>query len=326
MLKYHFHSEIFICLMVPKTLRYILKNSFTIVTYSLFVLIGMLFSMPSYSQTTDLGRIEYTFLPQSNSKNSINRFRAFVNYPIKLKWDESYLIPGVEYRNFDLDIKDPVPFDIDHMGKFEMFRASLAVTFKMGKDWRFAVKGGAELASNFERSSITQHDVNFTGAVFLVRSKSGEENQKPSRFIIGLNYSTNAGRPFPIPIINYYKKFHPNWSYSIGSPKTNLKYFWNAKNNIQGFITLDGFYSNIQNNRSVLYPDGSSASADNISMTIVLGGLGYEHNFTKHLVFYAYGGRTFYNEIRLRDTKLNNLYVLNEENTFYIRTGIKFKL
>lgn len=278
------------------------------------------------SQTTDLARIEYTFIPQSKSDNSINRFRAFVNLPIKLGWEGGYLIPGIEYRNFDLDIEDPVPFDIDKLGKFQMFRAALAFTFKFENNWYFAIKGGAELASNFEENSITKNDVNFTGAVFFVNDKSGDSYKTPSRFIIGLNYSTNAGRPFPIPIINYFRKFDPNWSYSLGSPKTNLKYFWNDKNSIQAFVTLDGFFSNIQKNREVHYGDDSTASADNISMTMILGGIGYEYNITKHLLFYAYAGRTIYNEIRLRDTERTNLYVLNDENTFYLRTGIKFKI
>ena len=47
--------------------------------------------------------------------------------------------------------------------------------------------------------------------------------------------------------------------------------------------------------------DGTFSSAENISMTMVLGGLGYEYAFTKHLLFYAYGGYTFYNEIKHRD-------------------------
>lgn len=286
----------------------------------------LFFSVIGFSQTSDLARIEYTYVPQVNSKNSINRFRGFVNYPIKIGNKGDYFIPGVEYRNTDLDIKDPVPFDIDELGKFQMFRVSLAYTFKIKNDWRLAFKTGAELASNFAENHIKKGDVNFTGSAFLIRDRSGEEVEKPSRLILGLNYSTNAGRPFPIPIVNYFRKFDPKWSYSLGSPKTNLKYFWNKKSTVQAFITLDGFFSNIQNGRNVLNEDGSSTLARNISMTLVLGGLGYEHKFTKHLFLYAYGGYTFYNEIRLRDQYDNNVYALNDDNTFYLRSGLKFKI
>lgn len=292
----------------------------------LIVLVCCFIATVSYAQTTDLARIEYTYIPQTNSDNSINRFRAFINFPIELGWEGHYLVPGIEYRNFDLDIKDPVPFDIDELGKFQLFRASLGYTFKLKNNWRFAAKAGAEIASNFSENRIHNNDINFTGAVFMINDKTGDDYEKPSRLIVGLNYSTNAGRPYPLPILNYYKKFHPNWSYSLGSPKTNIKHSLNDKSAIQAFITLDGFYSNIQNNRDVFDEDGATRSASNISMTSVLGGVGYEYEFTKHLLYYGYFGHTFYHQIRLRDTDRNTLYRLNEENTFYIRTGIKFKL
>lgn len=278
------------------------------------------------AQTSDLARIEYTYIPQANSKNSVSRYRAFVNYPFQLGWEGSYLIAGVEYRNLDLDFKDPVPFDIRNLMKFQLFRATVAYTFKIKNDWRFAAKIGCEIDSNFDESTVTNDDVKFTGALFFINDKSGESVEKPSRFVIGINYTTNAGRPFPIPVLNYYKKYHPNWSYSLGTPKTNIKHFLSKKQTIQAFATLDGFFSNIQNNLDITNPDGSVSSADNISMTLVLGGLGYEYYFTKHLLLYFYGGHTFYNEIRLRDSNRKNLFGINDKNTFYIRTGIKFKI
>ena len=297
-----------------------MKNLFLVVILSLCI-----FSS-SLAQETDLARLEYTFIPQSNSDNSVNRIRTFVNFPIKLGWEGSYLIPGVEYRNLDLDFEDPVPFSVESLGTFDMFRVSLAYTFKMKQDWRVGLKTGFEIASNFEEKRVQNGDMRFTGALYLIKDRTGDKVEKPNRFIIGLQYSTNAGRPFPIPIINYYREFHPKWSYSIGSPKTNIKYDINTKNTIQGFITLDGFFSNLQRDLPVINPDGSSANADNISMTLILGGVGYEYAITKNLVFYAYGGHTIFNEIRLRDDNRNNLYKINEENTLYFRGGLKFKI
>ncbi|MBZ0327875.1 MAG: DUF6268 family outer membrane beta-barrel protein [Altibacter sp.] len=298
-----------------------MKKLFLLVVCSLFCMLSL------FSQETDLARLEYTFIPQSKSDNSVNRVRAFVNFPIKLGWgNSSYLVPGVEYRNLDLDFEDPVPFSVATLGKFEMFRVSLAYTFKMKNEWRVGLKSGFEIASNFEERTVKNRDIRYTGALYLIKDNTGDEVEKPNRFIIGLQYSTNAGRPFPIPIINYYREFHPKWSYSLGSPKTNIKYNINTKNAIQGFITLDGFFSNIQRDLLVTYPDGSSANADNISMTLIFGGLGYEHLFTKNLLVYVYSGHTFFNEIRLRDTERNNLYKINEENTLYFRGGLKFKI
>jgi len=305
----------------------ILFNSEMIYKKGLLLLLVVVFQHDNTNaQVTDLARLEYTYIPQAKSDNDVSRIRAFVNYPIQLNWEGCFLVVGLEYRNLGLDFDDPVPFDLDALGEFQSFRSSVAFTFKMKGDWRFAARAGLEINSNFEENTIINDDLNFTGAVFLIKTKSGDEVEKPSRFIVGLNYSTNAGRPFPIPVINYYKKYHPKWSYSVGTPKTNIKHFINKKHSIQSYITLDGFFSNIQNNLAVEHTDGTVSTADNISMTLVLGGLGYEYNFTKNLVGYLYAGHTFFNEIRLRDIDRNNLYTINEKNTVYLRTGIKFKI
>lgn len=293
----------------------------------LFVLIilGLMIDR-GIAQTTDLARVEYAYIPQAKSNNSINRFRAFVNYPITLGWEGSFLVAGLEYRNIDLDYEDIAPFDTEKLERFQLFRTTLAYTFKMKGYWRFAAKVGIEINSNFDESTFSSEDVNFTSAVFFIKDRSGKGVVRPYRYILGLNYSTNAGRPFPLPVINFYQKFKPNWSYSLGTPKTNLKYFLGEKNTFQAFVTLDGFFSNIQNNLNVMRPGGNVVVADTISMTMVLGGVGYEYYITKHLLFYVYGGHSFYNEIRLRDNKRTKLYTINNANTYYARGGIKFKL
>ncbi|WP_265198674.1 DUF6268 family outer membrane beta-barrel protein [Aureitalea sp. L0-47] len=279
-----------------------------------------------YSQTSDIARIEYTFIPQHNSDNSINRFRGFINYPIPLKWGDGYLVPGFEYRNVDLDLESPVPFETENLRKFQTFRMSMGYTYKPSERWRLGFRVGVEIVSNFEQRTARASDLRFTGGGFIIRDRSADSLRKEDRLIIGLQYSTNAGRPFPIPILNYYRKFHPNWSYTVGVPKMNLKHFISRKSAVQSFISIDGFFSNIQNDLPIPNPNGVAQIADNISMTTVMGGLGYEYFFTDHILFYFYGAYTGFNEIRLRDDNRNTLYRINEENTFYLRSGIKLKI
>lgn len=310
--------------MIPQAFFRISTSKVSCVVLILFLAICS--PTTSFAQVTDLARIEYTAIPQANSENSVSRFRALINFPIRLNWEGSYLVVGLEYRNLDLDFKDTVPFSVENLGGFQLFRSSMAYTYKMKNDWRFAGKVGAEINSNLESDKVIREDVNFAGAVFFIRDRSGENVSKPSRLILGLNYTTNAGRPFPLPVINYYQKFLPNWSYSVGTPKSNIKHTIGKKHAVQGLITLDGFFSNIQNNLDILNPDASITTANNISMTLVLGGLGYEYSFTDHLLFYVYGGHTLFNEIRLRDSKRNDLFKINDKNTLYLRTGIKFKI
>lgn len=276
------------------------------------------------AQSTDLARVEYTYFPQTDSDNSFRRFRTFFNFPIKIGKPESYLVPGVEYENINFKYEDKTPFQKgSELDRFQSVTLSLGYTYKMDPNWRFAAQGGVMAASNFEEGTVLSDDLLYIGSVFFIKDKGEAEVDKPWRLILGLHYSTTSGRPFPLPVVNYYREFHPDWSYSLGVPKSNLKYYINPKHELQAFVTLDGFYANIQKDRS--FPD-SNRIADNISMTIVLAGLGYEYNFTKHLVYYLYAGHTLMNDIRLRNDNRDDVLQVNKVNTFYARSGLKFKI
>jgi hypothetical protein len=281
----------------------------------------------AHSQSTDLARIEYTYFPQSISDNAFRRFKSFVNFPIKLNDKGAYLVPGVEYQYINFDYEDPALFNTSELQKFQSYTFNLGFTFKISEAWRFGTEGGVKVASNFERKEIITDDLIYTGAIYLILTIENERFIEPTRLILGLEYSTTTGIPFPLPVINYYKRFDPKWSYSLGVPKTNLKYYFNDKNSMQGFITLDGFFSNVQDNFEIS-PDNpnSNALAESVSMRIMLSGLGYEYNLTKHISFYIYGGHTIINDIRLRDGNLDKVYTINNKNAFYVRAGLKFNI
>lgn len=283
------------------------------------------FLQKNSAQVTDLTRVEYTYFPQRGSDNSFRRFRTFVNIPLKLNDKGAFLVPKLEYRNVNFDYKDPTTFSTDRLDKFQHFEVGLGYTFKMSKDWRFAVQGGVIAASNFQNDKLIGDDLITTGSIFFIKNKKNDGLEKPWRLILGLRYSTTAGMPIPLPFVNYFKRFDPKFSYTLGVPKTNIKYYLNKKNVFQGLVTLDGFFANIQNNRVLVQNEGS-VQADSISMTIVLAGLGYEHFFTKHLLMYTYAGFTVLNDIRLRDTNRDDVLTINDTNTFYIRAGLKFKI
>lgn len=281
----------------------------------------------AHSQSTDLARIEYTYFPQSSSDNSFRRFKSFVNFPLKLNDKGAYLVPGLEYQNINLKYKDPALFNTSELDRFQSFSFSLGYTFKMSEAWRFGTEGGVKIASNFEQSKAISDDFIYTGAVYFIKTIEDERFIEPSRLILGLEYSTTSGIPFPLPIINYYKRFDPKWSYSVGVPKTNLKYYFSDKSSMQGFVTLDGFFANVQNNFDITPNNlNSNPLAESVSMTILLAGLGYEYNFTEHISFYIYGGHTIINDIRLRDGNMDNVYTINDTNSFYGRAGLKFSI
>ena len=292
-----------------------------------FLLLSFGAGLVSYAQSTDLARIEYTYFPQSDSDNSFRRFRSFVNFPIKLNEKEAYLVPGIEYENINLKYEDPALFARGELERFQSFTFSLGYTFKINEDWRFGANAGAKVASNFERNAVIADDLIYTGGIFFIKIKEDERYVEPVRLILGLHYSTTSGIPFPLPVVNYYKRFQPKWAYTLGVPKASLEYFINEKNTIQGFTSLDGFFANVQNNFDVDHTNTSEKDiAANISMTILLAGIGYEYKFTDNLSFYLYTGHTLINNIRLRDEKLEKVYSINEANSFYGRGGLKFSV
>lgn len=294
----------------------------------LILLVSFLFVQTSQAQLTDLARLEYTYFPQDNSDNTFKRLRAFVNYPYEI-YEDAYLVVGLEYRNINLTLRDEQPFSNTDIERFQSFTGSIGFTDKLKNDWRYAIQGEVKLASNFE-NSITGEDYIFGGSVYFIKDKTklSLENkpEKPWRLIMGINYSTTAGRPYPLPFINYYREFAPKWTHTLGVPKSNVKYRFVPKMALQAFVTLDGFYANIQDNTVIDQPDNNQLLGENISLTTLLSGIGYEWEFIDHFVFYVYGGHTIINEIRFRDSSGDNVFVINEDNNWYTRTGIKVKI
>lgn len=273
------------------------------------------------SQGTDLFRAEYTFFPQRDSDNSFRRFRTFVNVPLKVK-EGTYIVPYFEYRNVHLLIRDNNRFEEFGTDRYESYEGAIGYTFPMENDWRFGARAGFLFASNFDSGSVESDDIFYTGSVYFIKDKKENPGGKPWRLVVGVEYSTTVGRPFPLPYLNYYREFAPKWSYSVGAPKMNLKYNFNDKHNLQLYARLDGFYANIQDNVSTV----NGEFGDNVSLTTVVSGPGYEFNFTDHLSVYFYAGYTLINDIRLRNEDGDDVRTVNDSNTFYSRAGLKFSL
>ena len=274
------------------------------------------------AQTTDIARIEYMHVPFSKSKNSISRYRVLMQVPVPLDKNlDHILVVGLEYRYVDINIEDPVPFDPRQVDGVQRMEASLGYVFKIAKNWRLGIRTTARINSTLNQSARGD-DYIYAAAVYAINNVSDPPDGKPYRLIFGLNYSTTPGRNFPLPLVDYSKSFRPNWDFTLGVPKTSLRYYLNAKHKdaLQAFATLDNFFGNLQ--RPIII-DGRAA--ENISMTMVLGGLGYEHFFTKKLRFFTYATHSVYANFRLRNNDRDKIYTINNENSFYFRGGLKYK-
>ena len=272
-----------------------------------------------YGQSSDLFRLEYLNIPNSNTKNSIQRFRLFVQAPLKVS-EGNYIVVGGEYRYIDLSWQD-VPFATEDLQSVQNIEASLGyVHMSKNTDWIYAGNIGARISSNFETQLISD-DYIYVARGYAIRDRTEQgKSDKPNRLIFGFEYTTTPGRNFPLPIINYYREFAANWTYTLGVPKTNVRYKFDTINHIQAFLTLDNIHANIQGNKLI-----NGKLAEHISATQVLGGLGYEHYFAKHLLYYGYVAYTISNDFRMRDDKREDIYTIDDGGTIYFRTGIKFK-
>lgn len=301
---------------------------------NLIVALLLFFGTMAMAQTTDLARAEYLYLPFSKSSNSINRYRALLQVPIPLDEERrNIFVVGLEYRYVDVNIKDQedvFAFNGHLVQSAHQMDGYLGYVWKHNDDWRFGVKAGVKIQSDLADGLVDDDLIYMVGAYIINdKKKNPEEGKKPYRFIAGLTYSTTPGRWYPLPILNYFKQFKPNWTYTLGVPKTNVRHYLNQshKDAIQAFATLDNVYANIQQNFVPHSPSQNPEGklAESIQETIVLLGLGYEHFFTEHLLFYGYAAHSVYNDFRLEDGDGKKIYKINTENSPYFRAGIKFK-
>ncbi|MFV9550495.1 DUF6268 family outer membrane beta-barrel protein [Algibacter sp. PT7-4] len=274
----------------------------------------------SNAQLTDLARLEYSFIPQSNSEDQYTRLRALLNYPVKIKTD-NYLILGAEYNSIFLNLEDNYPFNTSALKRIHVIDLNIGYTFKWNKKWRFGVKFNPRIASTLTKS-LTSDDYFMNGGAFFINDRTKDENLKrPYRLILGLTYNATTGLPFPLPFVSYYRAINQQWSFNVGVPKSNIKYTFNKRNNVQAFVGLDGYLAHLQEPTVI-----NGQNVEHISLSVAIGGFGYEYCFTKHLVAYMYTGYTFRLNNVLRNKNRDEVFKLNDLNAFYLRTGLKFKI
>lgn len=276
--------------------------------------------MTLQAQLTDLARLEYSFIPKSKSEDQYTRLRALFNYPIETSKD-CYIIVGAEYNRIILNLEDDYPFDTALLQTINVIDLNLGYTFKTNETWRLGFRFNPRIASTLT-NKLTSDDFFLNGGIFAIKDKTKDENiKRPFRLILGLTYNATAGVPFPLPFISYYRRINKDWSFNAGVPKSNLKYFFNENSILQAFVSLDGYFAHLQRPQML-----NGKQVDNISLSIAVGGLGYEYNFTNHLVAYMYTGYTFRLNNALRDENRGEVFKLDNINAFYLRTGIKFKI
>ncbi len=282
----------------------------------LLVSFAILLGQQVRAQNTDIFRLEYLNIPVNDTGVKTQRYKALINFPIKLNENKDYLVVGGEYNRFDMGYSADLPFDKKEMIRFHVIDFNLGLVKKWNENWSVVAILTPRLASNL-LDGVVRDDffMNASAAFWKEKPKA----DKPYRLVLGLTYNSTTGIPVPLPLIHYYKRFHPDWSYVIGVPKSNVKYHINEKHSLELALFLDGYFMNLQNN--IVLDNGLVASR--ISFNSLVGTIGYQYNVTENISFFALAGSTLFQEGKLRNRERGEVFVFNNDSNLYIRTGFK---
>jgi hypothetical protein len=284
--------------------------------FFLLVLLLIVTINPILAQTPDVFRIEYMLMPDNSGDVETSRIKLVLNVPIALREKKDYLILGAEYNRYNFEVPDDLFPNSNDLSKFHVVDVNMAYMYKLSEKWRIIGVVTPRWSSNFvEELQQDDFNMNYTVGVY----KNIKDVEKPFILVLGISYNGTSPIDVPLPFLFYEKRFHPNWSYVLGVPKSGMKYFTKKGHFFQTELFLDGYYVNIQNN--ILLP-GNNLSTD-VSSTALLLTLGYQYKITKDMSVYLIGGHSLFQNGVLRDQERNDIFTLNDEAGLYFRTGFR---
>ena len=270
------------------------------------------------AQSTDLFRLEYLRIPENNTGINTSRYRALVNVPFKINQND-YLILGAEYNEFDIEFRKETPFDKDVIEQLHIADFNLGYITEWNENWRLVGIVTPRLASNL-KGGISSDDLFFNATASLW--KEAKDVEKPFRIVLGLAFNSTTGIPIPLPLVSYYRRFHPKWSYTLGIPRTNFRYHISDRHTLQLALLLDGYFINVQDD--IELPDNKVGSR--ISLSALVATLWYQYNINKNMAFYANFGRSLILDSTLRDDNRNDVFLLNNEANLFLRGGFRISI
>ncbi|NNE03773.1 MAG: hypothetical protein HKN52_11495 [Eudoraea sp.] len=281
-----------------------------------------LFSPVLSAQLVDLARVDFTILPSGASNFEFSRIRGNFNYPLKLKNEKGYLFLGLDYSNINFVYnQEELSFDSEVITEFQIIDLNIAYVVKLKNDWMLGARFSPGISSNLKLFDSSAEDIVFSGDLVFIKDKKDQSKTNPYRLIVGISYSGNRGFPVPLPFLSYYRKFHSNWSYDLGIPKTNLQYHFSEKNRLKLYAQLDGFTANINGGTPV-----DQDIAQSINMSLILAGIQYECHFKDHFEFYLRTSYILSRDVQLRDSKKDDIFLIDDSNGGYISTGLRIKI
>ncbi|MBC6998252.1 DUF6268 family outer membrane beta-barrel protein [Cytophaga sp. FL35] len=270
------------------------------------------------AQTPDVIRAEYMLMPRNKSDASLSRLKFLVNFPITVA-DSNNLVFGSEYNRLAYDLQRELPFSSAGLKQFHVLDLNMAYVWKFKPQWRFIGVITPRLASTLSKP-LENGDFSINATVGFLKEEKNVP--KPMKLVMGIAYNSTVALRIPLPIIYYEKRFRPNWSYVVGIPKSGFKYHLNERHQFQTEFIFDGYYVNLQSN--IVLPNTVTASS--VSSSAALFTLGYQYKMAKSTFLYGYVGHTVFQDGVLRDEERNDIFTLNDDPSFYLRTGFRIGL
>jgi hypothetical protein len=276
----------------------------------------ILFTEVVAGQTPDVFRVEYMLMPQNSAEVETSRIKLLANIPIPIRDKKDYIIIGSEYNRYNFEVPDGLFASSNDIRKLHVVDVNFGYVYKLTEEWRLIGVITPRWSSNFVEE-LQQEDFNINYTVGAYRNKKYIE--KPYKLVLGLSYNATSPVEVPLPVLYYEKRFHPQWAYILGVPKSGMKYFTPKNHFLQMELFLDGYYVNIQND---ILLSGNNLSTD-VSYTALLLTVGYQYKITKDMSVYLIGGHSVFQNSALRDMERKDIFTLNDEAGLYFRTGFR---
>ena len=269
----------------------------------------------SYAQDTDDIYVNSEFFPSSDIASQV-KLEAGIAIPL-VNTNREKLTIGGKIQNSSFSFVDRnVPFETDQIEDFNSFSLKFKYQRNLGNDWYVNLMGESQVSSNFDEQQITSDDIFFNALVTL--NKYSEE--KNSMWTVGAVYDIQYGLYHPIPIIAYTKRINDAWAYKIGAPDSRVKWSLGENHDFEGFASLTGFTSNINDGIEVYKEDYTGT----LRQTSFLIGLGYNFTFWDNFKATVTGGYTVYNRMQIQDYNNDEVYDFEMTNSSYLNVGLKY--
>lgn len=267
-------------------------------------------------QTPDVFRAEYMLMPENSAEVETSRVKLLANIPIPVRGKKDFLVLGSEYNRYNFEVPNELFPDADDIRKLHVVDINFAYVYKLNEEWRLIGVIAPRWASNFiEELQQDDFNINYTAGAY----QDKKHIERPFKLVLGVSYNATSPVKVPLPVLYYEKRFHPQWAYIVGVPKSGMKFFTPKEHFFQMELFLDGYYVNIQND---ILLSGNNLSTD-VSYTALLLTVGYQYKITKDMSVYLLGGHSVFQNSVLRDIDRKDIFTLNDAAGLYFRTGFR---